>query len=116
MPVQFDSNTLEPLFSEKLLESEVIQESEKDLMTKIETLYTSLERNTGIYYEGSALGSALEAFTDSEDFPHLIQQHTNKNNANRSTYIHCESSALLSRNKSNKITPCPFFKGHNIFS
>lgn len=74
MPIEFDINTLDPLFSQKLLDAEVISEAEKDLMAKIETLYASLDIKTGIYYEGSALGSEIEAFTNSEDFSYLKQQ------------------------------------------
>ena len=74
MPYQYDSVIADPLFSKKLLESEVTPALEENLTTKIEALYASLEKNTALYYQGSAMGSALEMFAMSEDFSHLITQ------------------------------------------
>jgi hypothetical protein len=54
---------IDPLISKKLEESASISQSEKDLIDNVAKLYTSLENNPIFYYEGSAVGSALEAFT-----------------------------------------------------
>lgn len=71
MPLQ---TLIDPLFSKKIQEVKVVTKSEQDLVAKIEELYASLEKNTAIYYEGSAVGPALEAFASSEDFSFLIKQ------------------------------------------
>lgn len=65
---------IDPLFSKKLEESNVVSRSEPDLKGKIETLYASLEKNSPVYYHGSGRGLAIEAFTISEDFFDMIAQ------------------------------------------
>ncbi|MES2142498.1 MAG: pentapeptide repeat-containing protein [Pseudomonadota bacterium] len=74
MPYQYDSVIADPIFSKKLLESEVAPASEEHLTAKIEILYLALEKKSAQYYQGNAIGSALDTFAASESFPHLIAQ------------------------------------------
>lgn len=77
MPYNYHTPLIDPFFSQKLLTTKPSQQLfklEEQLNKKIEKLYENLRVKNAMYYEGSATGSALTEFTQSDAFNPLIAQ------------------------------------------